>query len=303
MKIRFLSAVCALTLSLSAFSEDFSREVTFDSGVVGAKAETVDTFDGVAGRTTFSTAFPRPLVDGADPQHVMMTIKEGETGWGVWGGAMNFRKNLYKGDIFWASFHMYVPDDFQFYAAGNGALKFLRIRTRASAADGVGGFNDFQIMDDPSFNGAVYRFIKEGAAGRGWKYIGTKDQKDELLPRNKWFKVEISLRFDSVPVSEGGLAYFKLWIDNKLVWDGKDVQTLTSSGDWADSLYFFTYWNGKAPKTQSLYIDNIVMKSSVDTAELRPQDRDAEGNLYIGEKGNPSALYKSPPSRVEATIQ
>ncbi|MFE8071667.1 heparin lyase I family protein [Marinobacteraceae bacterium S3BR75-40.1] len=279
-----------LMLFAASYATAWTRSIDFNDGTVGAKAETQTTFDGAAGRTTFSNDVS---LDGSNS--AKMTILEGETGFGYWGGVLNFPDDLYKGDQFWASFYMYVPKDFVFYAEGNGALKFLRVRTRAADPDTIGGFNDFQIMDDDSFNGAVYRYIKEGAAGRGWRYIGTQAEKETLLPRGKWFKVEIGASFDSVPISEGGTAYFRLWIDDKLVWNGEDVQTLTNSPDWADSLFFFTYWNGKAPQTQSLYIDNIIMTSD------KPNNYDSEGHPYIGSTN--SVEWKAPPAAVQLQVQ
>ncbi|PHQ26354.1 hypothetical protein CLH62_01785 [Marinobacter guineae] len=280
-----------VTFLLSAgYASAWTRIIDFNDGAVGSKAETQSTFDGAAGRTAFSD---KVSLDGS--LSAKMTVLEGEAGFGYWGGILNFPENLFKGDEFWASFYMYVPSDFVFYAEGNGALKFLRVRTRAAIPEATAGFNDFQIMDDESFNGAVYRYIKEGAAARGWRYMGTQENKDFLLPRDKWFKVEIGVSFDSVPKSEGGLAHFRLWIDDNLVWNGEDVQTLTNSPDWADSLFFFTYWNGKAPRTQSLYIDNIIMTSD------RPSNYDSEGHPYIGSWN--SLDFKSPPRQVDLQIE
>ena len=279
-------------VTFSGNSQAWSRVIDFNDGSVGASVQTTGGLDDAGGGTKFSNEV---TLDGT--LSAKMSIAEGAEGFGSWGGILNFPSDLRTGDEFWVQFYMYIPESFYISTPSNGSLKFLRIRT-ATTGGSNGGYNDFQIMDDGTNADAVYRFIKEGVWDRGWMQIGKASERSKLLPRNRWFKVELALSFGVSPVSEGGNSYVRYWVNDELVWNGNYAQTLSGSGHIADALYIFTYWNGKAPKTQSLYIDNIVMTSST------PQNRDSQGFPYIGDRGigdipTDGDDIDSPPAKVE----
>lgn len=277
-------------LTFSSNSHAWTKVVDFNDGVVGESTQTTGGFDDAGGGTKFSDEV---TLDGT--LSAKMTIAGGTEGFGSWGGILNFPSDLRSGGEYWVQFYMYIPDSFYIYTPTNGSLKFLRIRTVTSGGSN-GGYNDFQIMDDGTNADAVYRFIKEGVWDRGWMPIGSASERSKLLPRNQWFKVELALSFGTSPVSEGGNSYVRYWVNDELVWNGTQAQTLSGSGDIADALYIFTYWNGKAPKTQSLFIDSLIMTSDT------PQNRDAQGFPYIGDRGIDQFIgddVKAPPAKME----
>ena len=54
------------------------------------------------------------------------------------------------------------------------------------------------------------------------------------------------------------------------------LKTLNTSDAFADLFYLFSYWNGGAPQTQTMYVDDIIVTSQT------PTTKDAQGNPYIG---------------------
>lgn len=294
--MRLTGAFFALPLLAGMFfsgnSQAWSRVEDFNDGATGQSVQATGAMDDAAGGTRYSN---EQSLDGS--LVAKMSIEGGVEGFGAWGGILNFPSKLTSGDSFWVQFYMYIPSGFSISTPGNGSLKFLRVRT-TTPGGGNGGFNDFQMMDDNTNTDAVYRFIKEGVANGpdyGWFNIASADERGKLLPKGRWFKVELALRFGVSPMSEGGSSYVRLWVDDNLVWNGTSVQTLAGSGDVADALYMFTYWNGYAPKSQSLYIDNLIMRSDM------PSNRDSRGFAYIGDRGIVTGNGEtSPPAPVES---
>lgn len=284
----YFIVIAALLVSFNAYS--WTRVEDFDNGSVGKSVQSTGAMDDAAGGTVYSA--DRSVTGSMSAK---MSIAGGVEGFGSWGGILNFPSKLVSGDSFWVQFFMFIPSSFSIKTPGNGSLKFLRVRT-ATPSGGNGGFNDFQMMDDGTSTDAVYRFIKEGVANGpdyGWFNIASASERGKLLPRDRWFKVELALRFGVSPMSEGGMSYVRLWIDDNLVWNGASVQTLAGSGDVADALYMFTYWNGNAPKSQSLYIDSLVMTSD------KPSNTDSRGFAYIGKRGITVSKPSSPPAQVQ----
>jgi hypothetical protein len=278
-----------LALLFSSNSNAWSVVEDFNSGTDGQSVMETGAMDDAAGGTLHSAS---PSLDGS--LSAKMSISGGTTGFGSWGGIINFPSSLGSGDSYWVQFYMYIPSSFYISTPTNGSLKFLRVRTK-TAEGPMGGFNDFQIIDDGSEADSVYRYIKEGVENRGdrgWLKIGSADERSTLLPRDQWFKVELALSFGVIPLAEGGNSYVRAWVNDDLIWNGANAQTLSESGDTANALYMFTYWNGEAPKTQSLYIDNLIMTSDI------PSNRDQQGFPYIGNRGGGQqpSLYSPPVS-------
>ncbi|SFM53570.1 hypothetical protein [Marinobacter zhejiangensis] len=267
-KVSYLAALFLIFSASDALG--WTRSVDFNNGVVGQSTQRGGDFDDAGGGTLYSDEV---TLDGS--LSAKMSIAEGAEGFGSWGGILNFPGNLTAGDKVWVQFYIYIPSNFYIYTPGNGSLKFVRIRTNTSSGEN-GGYNDFQIIDDNSGVDAVYRYIKEGVWDIGWLYIANANQRNTLLPRDKWLKLELEFSFGTVPVTEGGNSFVRLWLDDKMVWNGENAQTLSNNSDVANALYLFTYWNGRAPKSQSLYVDNIVMTSDT------PPNVDSNGYRFIG---------------------
>jgi hypothetical protein len=285
MKNRLVGLCLAIALTQTPSASAWSYTENFNEGAVDQSIQGSVPLTQASGGTTFSTDYGLMETTSAK-----MSIAEGETGFGTWGAAWNFPEPLAEGDELWISFSIYIPSSFVIDTPRNGSLKFIRIRTKNSDGS-LGGYNDFQIVDDDTTLNSVYRYINEERADLGWSLIGERSSIESLLPRDRWFNLEIYFRFDEKSEKEGGNANIKVWIDNTRIWDAQEVATLGDSTDHADAFYLFTYWNGGAPKTQSLYIDNLEITTS------EPTKRDTQNFPFIGAGKN--GMAPKPPIRVE----
>lgn len=248
----------------------------FDSGPLNTKADRGgDGFNGAGGLSLYSNDF---VVEG---QSAKLTIKEGATGYGSWGGEFRFPEKLGKGDTIWYRVYTYFPEGFDHYSYGAGnRLKFLRLQTKSSSGENH-GYVDFYIdkKDDPN----PFKWIYEGVAR--WKNVG--EPKDLIVP-GQWESYQMRVTFDNVPVSLGGEAEVMIWKNGKLLRHITDSPTLKEATDVSSRALLFTYWNGGAPKTQSMYVDEIVLTTE------EPTGRDAYGNALIEKnKHNPPSPISS----------
>lgn len=234
----------------------------FEKGAVGSK---VSTF-GANGRTVYSTEH---VYEGK--QSAKMTIRKGEEGYGLWGGYVAHPKRLRKGDELWLRFRAYFPEGFDHYSySGGGRLKFLRHDTRNGSTGRPEGYVDI-YFDTPKASSA-FKFIFEGQ--QKWSNIGTKSND---LPRlGSWETYEYYVKFDSVPKSEGGEATVRFWKNGELIGEINNLKTLKYSDSYTTRTLLWTYWNGGAPQTQSMWIDDLVLTSDT------PAGRDKHGNPYVG---------------------
>lgn len=192
-----------------------------------------------------------------------MKITAGATGWEQFGGVVWFPSNLTAGSQVWVRIRSYMPVGFNYDASPY--LKFLRMHTAE-------GYDDLYIY--PAGSQYPYWWIFEGE-DRGVN-VGT--QADRIV-LGKWETYEMYIRFDSVSTANGGRAMVRLWKNGKLLAEIKDRITLRNANSFADRLHLSTYWNGGAPATQQMYIDDLVLTSDT------PAGRDEQGNPYVGDSG------------------
>lgn len=221
----------------------------FNSGLVGQQSEgTSDSFDGAAGFASYSS--DRSFEGGKSAR---LRVDSGTTGFGNWGGIIDFPSALVQGQELWLQLYIFIPQDFVILTPSNGSLKFLRIRTK-TAAGGNGGYNDIQLVDDANQTNS-FRMLKEGQ--NTWFRFGTAGS----FQKGSWQRVSVHISFHSVSAASGGSGRIRIWQNGKLLTDEPRIQTLSGADHSADSFYLFTYWNGGAPKTQSLWVDDIRMAS------------------------------------------
>jgi len=210
----------------------------------------------------------------------LISINAGETGFGKWGGVINYPSSLGRGDEVWFRVRTYMPAGFNYDA--DPRLKFLRIHTKGSDGSNI-GYNDVYIM--PSGSNPPLYWIYEGNVGSmqggGNVKYGTSADK---IQKGVWETYEVYIRFDTAPdrtaptVGNGdgdGVGRVKVWKNGKLLLDHGE-RTLKQSDAMSGKAHIFTYWNGGSPATQSMYIDDVVLTSD------RPAATDANGNAYIG---------------------
>ncbi|TQV71753.1 hypothetical protein FKG94_19075 [Exilibacterium tricleocarpae] len=272
--------ICAFILFAS--SPGYAWEVikSFEDGTLGEKAErNADSFDDIAGHSRYSNEFSY-----VGSQSAKLHTTAGEEGFGRWGGAVQFPTELGKGDHLWTSLAMRVPKEFDFQTT-TGSLKWLR--WASEKGDGSGnGFLDLQVMnDDPSTlsgsdRGYDFRIFREG---EGVKLYGFGE--DGSLKRDRWHKFDIYIKFDDRPAAQGGTGLVRIWLDNTLIYTQAEIRTLHQATDYFHSLFMFTYWNGGAPKSQHLYIDEIKLSNE-------------EAPSWTEQLGRP----KSPPKPVTGVV-
>jgi hypothetical protein len=212
----------------------------------------------------------------SEPNACRMWIEEGMTGWGTWGGTITLPERLHEGDEIWIRLRVFMPEDFIPIAPGAGErLKFLRLHTRTG--DGAhAGYNDILFNREGAIN--RYAFGYEGF--NRWYMFGEGLGLPEL---GRWVTYEWYLRLDSS--FEDGSPRVRFWEDGELLADFTERRTLSEPDGYARAVYIGTYWNGGAPQTQHMYIDDLVITNE------RPPNRDTYGNPFVGVDG-----MKAPPN-------
>jgi len=263
----------ALALAISSGASAWQKKVDFNAGPLGAKALGSDSSFNDASSAVYSKD---QVYEGAFS--VKNSIDKGAEGFGNWGGIINFPTKVTRGGEVWLRVRTYYPSGFSFSA--NPWLKFLRMHTTDAGGSTNYGYDDWYI----NLSDAVhpYQFIYEGE--QVWYQFGAKADSPQF---NKWETYEMYVKFDTTPASKGGQAVVRFWKDGILIGESKDRITLKNASATSDAAYIFTYWNGGAPQTQSMYLDDIVVQTDT------PSARDAAGNPYIG-VGSPAAAPSAP---------
>ncbi|WP_166259634.1 hypothetical protein [Marinobacter salicampi] len=249
--------------SCSLYASAWTIHADFDSGPIGAKVDKgSDGFSGAGGGGLYSDE--KSIKGNSAKLH----IKKGKTGYGMWGGEFMFPEKLYRGDTIWYQVHTYFPEDFDHYSYGEGnRLKFLRVCTR-SAEDKNHGCVDF-LLDKKSTDNA-FKWIYEGE--NVWRNVG---KPEDMIVKEKWESYQLQITFDSKPLDLGGQAEVRVWKNGELLGHITDRPTFKEDSDFSHRALLFTYWNGGAPKTQSMYVDEITITNE------RPDWTDAQGNPMI----------------------
>jgi hypothetical protein len=277
MRILFRSAIFSLVaawalhpMSAAAWTNDINCE----GGANGA-------FVGNGGANQFSSAFSLTDFSTAEAatgsESCKMGITAGSDGWGMFGATYTFPTNIPAGGSVWTRVSLFVPAGFN-VTTNDGMLKFMRIHTANSAGSNV-GYHDLLISNpgltnwNPTLGNwtSSYVYNYEGAANLvGVGKVGTND-----IVNGKWETYEINIKFDSVAKAKGGAGEVKIWKNNALLLDLTSQPTLASSTDHSDGFYLFTYWNGNAPATQALYVDDVIITSDT------PSGKDSAGNACL----------------------
>ena len=174
---------------------------------------------------------------------------------------------------------MFVPNGFNydFSNTSGSRLKFLRIRTVTAGNKNI-GYNDWYINSQYN-TGPAFLVRYEGQAGTN--FLGSFDKFFGPSPADKiqqgvWETYEYYVKLDTVPVDSGGQARVRTYKNGKLLKDVTDMVTLRDATAKAPSFLLFTFWNGGAPKTQTLFVDDLVLTTD------RPAALDSTGHPYIG---------------------
>lgn len=202
-------------------------------------------------------------------QSAKLSISQGSVG-KSWGVDFGFPSSLSEGDELWYRAYMYFPSSFDFSSPGSGA-KLMRFDS---------GGKWISILFGPKASGNLKA---DSEAGGSPFYNQNASSRKSLgnLKKGVWQAIEMYVKFSS----KNGQGKFRVWNDGKLVFEDNSTNTLESAGRKSTRALFGTYWNGGSPKTQSLYLDDIVWTTD------RPANKDSKGNAFIGVSG-----FKAAPS-------
>lgn len=239
----------AILLTSSLCSTPFAWTITldFDDGELGTRADNGgDGFNGEGSATLYSNT------QKLKGNSASVTIQEGDHGFGKWGGSIIYPEVLRKGDTLWFQMHAYYPEGYDNYSYGEGGrLKFFRIHTAQSNGDHC-CYNDLLWLGPNDPEPLAFSFEGQG----GYSYVG--NQNDQIT-FNTWESYQVVTTFDSVAVDNGGLARIRIYKNDQLLADITDTQTLDADNHYADFTFLYTYWNGMAPKTQTMWVDEITL--------------------------------------------
>lgn len=254
---RFLTTIvfAGLACSISTVAFAWTLVGDFEGGSIGQKANGPRGLSEAFGK---SVIVGTPVFDGT--RGAQMGIDAGSDGFGQWGGYMNHLADLQEGSELWFRISTYFPVDF--IAVGRPRLKFLRSHTLAGHLDLYilpgGGFSH----DNEITGVSTAENIQTGAATP----FGAPLKKDV------WETYEVYIKFHSRP----GNAVYRVWQNGKMIYENTTQKTLSSPSSVSGHSNIFTYWNGGAPQTQSMYVDDVIITSD------RPSCQDDNGNYMIG---------------------
>lgn len=260
------------------FSIFFSSQVfawtiqaDFEDGPIGTTAESLtDGFHTAAGHSKYTGT---PALSGSNSASV--TATEGKTGFGVWGGGFNFPKLLHEGDQIWYRVNVYFPNGWDFSCGGcTEGMKFMRIHTKSSTGANEGYHSS--LINDEGNGGLIFL---NSEVNPGFNY---PRRKGNPVQSDQWHTYEMYIKFSSV-ASEG---IFRFWQDGELISETLNYATMKDSTSVSNNAYLYAWWNNGAPKTQTSYVDDIVITSEI------PGRKDAHGNSYIGVG---ASIYIAPP--------
>jgi len=198
-----------------------------------------------------------------------ISINAGSTGWDGWGGIFNHPKKLIKGDEVWVRIRIFMPVGFDYKVTGSGnRLKFVRLHTRNTQNSNFGYIDWLMIHSD--YSNKPFGYIYEGEAK--WSMYGESVDYPEI---GKWESYEFYVKFDDITANNGGQARVRTWKNGKLLANITDRITLKTADAYSEATYFFTWWNAGSPKTQEMYIDDLIVTTE------RPAMVDEFGNPSI----------------------
>jgi len=243
----------------------WTRSSNFDSGSAGQNAIGTSGFDYAGRATTYSTDFS---VSGTKSAKMLWT--QGSEGFAEDHGEYSIQTVPNGGNI-WIRGYFYFPSGFDFTASP--VSKFIRLKLS------TGGYVSLLFNANvPSTPNVGKLIVGNDSVAYNWQ----QDIQNSAISTGSWHCVEMHLRLSTTaPI-------LRAWLDGNLVYnDTSNVQVL--SGTNANLIYIMTNWNGGVPKTQSEYMDDIVI--TTDT----PSQVDSKGNSMIGPiSGSPSAAPSSP---------
>jgi hypothetical protein len=271
--LKLAATILAVTagLALAPRADAWTISQNFDSSAVGASCG----WDAGTGSTVSATNSYSPK------NSCQLTVQGGQTAYGAWGGVIDHPSNVTQGQALWLRIRTFWPNGTTYNSTGEGDhLKFMRFHTMSASNSNI-GYDDIYI--NPAGQNPPFMFIYEGE--QIWDNIGSTTASlvaplmggsKEPIQFGVWETYEYYVKFDTVSKDKGGQAEIRFWKNGSLMADMTDRITLLSSDAYSDRTHLFTYWNGGAPQTEAMYVDDVQLQTDT------PSARDAAGNPFIG---------------------
>ena len=249
----------------------------FEAGTLGQLAEGPNGFT----KAFVNTKFTDVKVN-TGTRASTVGVKQGNTAFGGWGGELRYPSHLREGDELWFRAYIYFPANFD-YSAGGVGLKTMRIHVKSGTGNNEGylGFVISNVNGRIRPGSEVDKVDFNNSTGN--RTVG------QVVPKGVWQAYEMYIKFSATP----GKAIYRIWQNDDLVFEDTINNTLGTSASRSDFVYMFSYWNDGAPKTQTAYVDDIVITNQ------RPSQIDKHGNPRIGLTGGPIVAAPNPPTGIQ----
>lgn len=267
---RFTSLL--LLVIYSSIAGAWTFDETFEEQSVGTRASST------SAQWFSKTIVTDTVVPPGKSIAVELGITGGKNGWGEFGGIYTFPQALKAGDKVWFRVRQFFPESFD-YRSSTFALKFMRIHTRNATTLANEGYLDIYVRPDGTL---LFQSELGGTKDGSFKvqaqeWFSAQNRQDlrvinPVVKKGVWETYEVYADFQ---VGEGP-ATFRAWKNGELVYENKKWTTLRSADSESDMALIYTYWNGNAPQTQTMYMSDFTVTSDM------PPARDADGNPYLG---------------------
>lgn len=252
----------------------------FEKGTLGQKAS-----------SDFSEAYSSTIHTNektfSGNQAIKSTVQKDSFGYGEWGGTWQFPTKLGEGEEIWYRVWVFFPTGFDFSCNCTEGIKFLRTRTKSASGEFEGSWDYYLQPQGVVMATGVNN--KEFYENHPWPYEDIRGL-GESIRTGEWHAYEHYIKLSSV----SGKGIIRAWQDGNLIFEDTKTATLKSSTSTASLATIWTYWNNKAPKTQSAYLDGVIITNEP------PSAKDSKGNPYIGVG---DVKFLSPPKPPKVALQ
>jgi hypothetical protein len=199
------------------------------------------------------------------------------------GGRIYFPRPLRKGDEIWIRLRLKFQADPTYDFTAHPMLKLVRLKPRL--LDESDSYDNDILINNP--DGVRRPFVFSLSHPAGGNAGGGVPGVDDPAP-GRWETYELHQALDD---ATGGGSRTRFWKDGRLLVES-DTPILKTNRHEIRYLEFIGYWNGGAPGTQTLWIDDIRIQNHV------PSGRDASGNAFLGVADDPPGV----PSACDADL-
>jgi hypothetical protein len=168
---------------------------------------------------------------------------------------------LAKGDQLWATWRAYWPHGYDWTAMNGtqfGWLKFFRLNFVETSSASAGA-----IILNLARRGVQDPYILEGVSNVDStpNYAAFFGSPATAPVWDAWEKYTLHAVLDDVAEDSGGFGRVDVWRDGVLLLSLTSEPVLPSADARLESVEFFGFWNGGAPRTQSAYVESVRLSS------------------------------------------